>query len=255
MIRQLFLCAAAASLLASCAAGPQRPRTPTKILERALATAPGAAQPSRIVAAEIAFARAAREDGQWTAFRQFSGPGAIIHGASGGVAAEGWLARRADPDDAVQWAPRTIWMSCDAQLAVSQGRFVTPEGTVGTFVTVWQRQRDEDYRWVYDAAAGDDPQPPKKIDAPLAKDEIVVTAIDSVKGLVADCPRSGDERPVLPPELSKLRGEAGGWTAPDGTLSFHWRHTGAGTRELEAWYLADGAWQQALYLAWPPAQG
>ena len=53
--------ALAATLLASCASGP--PRTPVRVIERALAGAPGAAQPSKVVATEIAFARAAAQDG------------------------------------------------------------------------------------------------------------------------------------------------------------------------------------------------
>ncbi|QYU66918.1 SDR family oxidoreductase [Leptolyngbya sp. 15MV] len=40
------------------------PHTPRAVIDRLLETAPGAAQPSRVVAAEIAFARAARDKGQ-----------------------------------------------------------------------------------------------------------------------------------------------------------------------------------------------
>ena len=53
--------------LAGC--GPQKPSGPSDVvIERALQGAPGAAQPSSIVTTELAFARAAREKGQWTAF-------------------------------------------------------------------------------------------------------------------------------------------------------------------------------------------
>ena len=105
-------------------------------IERVLAGAPGQAQPSEIVAAEIAFARAARENGQWTAFREFLAPGALLHVRSGPIEADPWLAVQTDPPEAVQWGARSVWMSCDGALAVSQGRFREPDGTVGTFVTV-----------------------------------------------------------------------------------------------------------------------
>ena len=75
-----------AALLASCG-GQQRPRIPEKVINRALAGAPGQAQPSEVVKAELEFARAAREDGQWTAFRALAAPGAIIHGRNGPIAA------------------------------------------------------------------------------------------------------------------------------------------------------------------------
>lgn len=247
----LIACAALLPLLAACASTPG-PRYSRGTVDRVLATAGGAAQPAKIVAAESAFARAAREDGQWTAFRAFAAPGAIIHGKNGGIVAEDWLAGRADPDEAVRWGPRAVMMSCDGVLAVSRGRFLTPEDTVGTFVTVWQQRRDGEYRWVYDAAALDDPQPVREHNAPPADDEIVVTALDMVQGRVADCDGS-EGAPALPASIAQRRAAPGSWVAPDGTLSFHWRHTGTGTRDMTVIWLKDGAWGEALSLSWPDA--
>ena len=42
------------------------------------------------------------------------------------------------------------------ELAVSQGRYRDPEGKVGNFVTVWERQGNGEYRYVFDAG-GDEP--------------------------------------------------------------------------------------------------
>ncbi len=158
MLKSAIAAVALAALLAACTSGP--PRTPRAVIDRALATAPGAAQPSRVVAAELAFARAAREQGQWTAFRETVAPGGVIHGRTGPFAAEPWLAQQANPAQSVAWAPRAVWMSCDGKLAVTRGRLREPDGKVGTFATVWQQQSNGDYRWIYDIAGLDDPQPP-----------------------------------------------------------------------------------------------
>ena len=53
------------------------------VIDRALSSAPYAAQPSQVVARELEFARAAREDGQWTAFRAFAADDALLHGRNG----------------------------------------------------------------------------------------------------------------------------------------------------------------------------
>lgn len=231
--------------LAACSGANQRPRFPEQVISRALANAPGEAQPSKIVSVEIAFARAAREEGQWTAFRQFAAPGAMIHGAKGAIPAEPWLAGQTDPAQSVQWAPREIWMSCDAQLAISTGRFVDPAGIVGNFITVWERQSDGEYRWKYDAAAADNPQPPAR-DKPEPGD-IIVTAMDAVKGNVSDC--ATRDAPVPASPLENATG-----VSPDGTLAWRWEHVGAGDRHFQLYLVREGAWQIAMDILWPAVE-
>ena len=77
----------AACALAACASGPG-PRYNSSQIDRALSNATYAAQPSLVVAREIAFARAAREDGQWTAFAKFAADDAVLHGRNGPVPAK-----------------------------------------------------------------------------------------------------------------------------------------------------------------------
>lgn len=239
----IMLLAASAATLAACAAPrPQGP--PPAVINRALATAPGAAQPSTIVAAELAFARAARENGQWTAFRQFVAPGALLHGPDGPFAIEPWLATQMDPPEAVQWEPRAVVMSCDGALAVSQGRLTTPDGKVGNFITVWERQQDGAYRYVFDAGGLDVPQPPPR--KAVEEGNIVVSAIDSVLGLVASCPRGGT--PVPPPPAIPVgeEGKADARLSRDGTLRWRWEHRADGTRYAAVDYFYQGRWQQAF---------
>lgn len=240
MIRASLIVAATIAL-AACSGG-QRPRIPDQIIERSIKGAPGEAQPSRIVATESAFARMAREEGQWTAFRAFAAPGAMIHGRNGAIPAEPWLAAQSDPAEAVQWGPREVWMSCDAKLAVSTGRFRDPEGIVGNFITVWQRQPDGGYRWVYDSGTPDDPQPPPR--AAPEEGDIVVTAMDSVRGHVADCGSKKEDRPSLPLESTS-------GVSPDGTLAYRWEHVGGGDRIFTAYWLRGGVWEKAMDELWP----
>lgn len=228
----------------SACAGKKRPGPPMQIIDRALKSAPGAAQPSTIVATEIAFARMAKEQGQWTAFREFAAPGAMLHGQNGGIPAMAWLAELADPAQSVEWAPRTVVMSCDGAVAVSQGRYRDPEGLVGNFITVWERQADNSYKWVYDVGGPDVPQPPPRKE--FEDGNIVVTAIDAVQGLVATCPRGGETVP--PPPANSPVGERAvdAKLSKDGTLRWRWQHRGKNEKYVAAEYYYNGQWVTAI---------
>ncbi len=244
---RLFACALIAAIpLALTACASQRPKgPPAAVINRVLAGAPGAAQPSTIVAVEIAFARAAREQGQWTAFKQFAAPGALLHGANGPFPIEPWLATQTDPPQAVQWEPRAVVISCDGALAVSQGRYRDPEGKVGNFVTVWERQSSGEYRYVFDAGGDDVPQPPPR--KPVeGEGGIVVTAMDSVLGMVASCPRGGSEIPPPPAIPVGEDGKTDARLSRDGTLRWRWEHRADGTRYAKAEYFYEGRWLTAF---------
>jgi hypothetical protein len=214
------------------------------MIDSALSTAPGAAQPSTIVATEIAFARAAREVGQWTAFGQFAAPGALLHGAEGPFPIQPWLVNQTNPAQAIQWSPRTIAMSCDGAVAVSQGRSRDPQGKVGNFVTVWERQADGSYRYVFDAGGLDVPQPPPRVREEEGR--IVVTALDAVLGLVASCPRGGAAIPPPPPLAIGASGKSDARLSRDGTLRWRWEHRPDGTRYAAADYFYEGSWRLAF---------
>lgn len=133
--------------LAACA-GPQRPRYGEGVIDRALAGAPGMAQPTDIVATELAFARLAQEKGQWTAFRGYAADDAVMF-VPESVNAKEWLKQQQNPPQSVTWQPHQVWMSCDGSLAVTKGAWQRGE-RVGYFTTVWQRQDDGGYKWVMD---------------------------------------------------------------------------------------------------------
>ncbi|WP_301750743.1 hypothetical protein [uncultured Erythrobacter sp.] len=246
--------AALSLALSACAGGggpPKPSRRAVEQINRVLTVAPGAAQPSTIVATEAAFSRAARERGQWTAFRMFAAPGALLHGENGPFPIEPWLATQTDPPSAVQWDARVVAMSCDGALAVSKGRYRDPEGKVGSFVTVWERQADNSYRYTYDVGGDDVPQPPPR--KPVQEGDIVVTEIDAVTGLVATCPRGSNGTPPPPAIPIGEDGKADAKLSRDGTLRWRWEHRADGTRYVAADYFYQGRWVTAIEQSLAPA--
>ncbi|GAA4642780.1 hypothetical protein GCM10023115_07540 [Pontixanthobacter gangjinensis] len=223
---------------------------PRDRIERALVGAPGLAQPSRVVATELEFARAAKTDGLASASLDFAGPNAVLHGRNGPVPARLALAASGTAGDAgtgaVDWSPRAVVMSCDGSLAVSQGRFREPSGVVGNYVTVWQRVNDTEYRWIYDVAGPDVPQPPPRNLSDAPEGIITVEALDSVQGFVAICPRAGQGL-TRPPEVTAIgqqpRGEI---TSRDGTLRWRWEHRADGTKYIAADYFTAAGWETAI---------
>lgn len=107
------------------------------------------ANPSAIVAAELGFARLAQEKGQWTAFRETADKDAVMF-VPDAVNAQAWLKKRADPPKAIAWQPYRIFVACDASYALSTGPWTRPDGTTGTFSTIWRRQKNGGYKWVVD---------------------------------------------------------------------------------------------------------
>lgn len=246
-MRYVLLFAVTALALTACAGGGGPPKPSKRVvaqIDRALANAPGAAQPSTIVKTELAFSRAARERGQWTAFRMFAAPGALLHGKDGPFLVEPWLATQTDPPAAVQWEARAVAMSCDGALAVSQGRYRDPDGMVGNFVTVWERQPDGEYRYVFDVGGDDVPQPPPR--KPVEEGNIVVTAIDSVQAYIGSCPRGGSAPPPPPAIPVGEEGKADARLSRDGTLRWRWEHRADGTRYAAADYFYEGRWLTAF---------
>jgi hypothetical protein len=235
--------------LAGCSGGPPSVRYSDGFMRDIRNTA----NPSTVAATEIAFSRAAREDGQWTAFRRFLADGGVIHGRNGVVDGAGFLATQSDPPVAVQWTPLAVWSSCDGQMAVTQGKFADPDGNWGFYVTVWERQRDGTYRWTYDMGAPDTALTERENrDRELQSEEdatvIVVEAIPMIQGEVADC--RDEAAPATGAPWPDAAGAAtGGGVSRDGSLAWRWVHGADGRRMFAAQQWRGGAWQSALDFA------
>ena len=207
--------------LSACASG----QYPRDRYERLLTPT---AKPSKVIATELAFAREAREEGQWTAFREYAAPGALIFGRTGAIEAMPWLRTQSDPAEAVAWAPHRVWASCDGSLAVTQGGFREPGGQVGTFNTVWQRQRNGEYKYVFDFGFPQDTAP---------------QAPDAIAALVADCTTPVEASAALPLD-ARYSG--------DRSLAWRFELVGEGTRTYDVWIARGDAYEQVVDIDVPP---
>lgn len=147
------------------------------------------ANPSAVIAAELAFARLVRLKGQWTAFRETAAPDAVMFAGDGTlVLAQSWLKDRANPAVPLSWQPHRVWSSCDGSLVLTTGAWQKGAAT-GWFTTVWQRQPKGGYKWVFDHGA------------PLAQP---LAAPDMIGAAVAECPA---RRAVPNPPVTAPRGK------------------------------------------------
>jgi hypothetical protein len=194
---------------------------------------------ARVVATELAFARAAQEEGQWTAFAEYAAEDAVMF-VPQTVKAQEWLRKRANPAASVRWQPHQVWSSCDGSLAVTRGAWQRPDGGVGYFTTVWARQKkDKDgYRWVLDQ--GDELAEP-------------LVAPEMIDGKVADCPAPDSAR-ITEAELTELDAAAlgagatvagSGWSA-DGTLAYRYVVQPSGARAFVVLFAKDGEVQEVV---------
>ena len=189
-----LLSLAFALTVTACAAGP-------RINDRQRAYLGGAAVPSEVIASELAFARLAREKGQWTAFRETATDDALWP-SPGWVNVKADLKGAPDPAQAIVWEPDRVSVSCDGSFALSTGPATYPDGRKARFATIWQRQDDGRYKWVLDQGF--------ELEEGYAKPEMIAAA-------VAEC---GERRPAGRPAKAR-RGLA--WQSgqsDDGTLSW-----------------------------------
>lgn len=128
--------------LAACAPGPRMYPSQRAFLGRT-------AVPSEVIAAELAFARMARDKGTITAFRETATDDAVWP-SPGWVNVKASLKGSPDPAQAIVWEPDSVTLSCDGSFALSTGPATYPSGKRTRFATIWQRQDDGRYRWVLD---------------------------------------------------------------------------------------------------------
>ena len=116
----------------------------------ALAVQDAPATPAQgVIDAEYAFAADAQTLGQWTAFRKWASDDATMF-TPAPVNAQNWLKDRADPPAAIAWWPTASYIACDGSLAVTTGGWERPDGTTGSFTTVWDHQPDGGWKWIVD---------------------------------------------------------------------------------------------------------
>lgn len=154
------------ALLAFAACSEQTPRPGT------LAAA-GLGHADAVIAAERAFAADGSATGWVEAFEKWSEPEGIVLGA-GPTSARAFLTN-IDPanrgDTTLKWAPEFAGASAGGDFGFTTGPFAGDGSAFGYYFTVWRKQNDGGWRWVYDG--GVDTRTPTTVD-PAFK----VTVID-----------------------------------------------------------------------------
>jgi hypothetical protein len=193
------------------------------MLALALAAA-AATAPLTAIDAERAFIRDAQRDGQWTAFRKWAADDATMFTPQP-VNAQTFLKDLKDPPVSVFWWPGRSSVSCDGSFAINTGPWVRGGGkAVGYFTTIWKRQADGGWKWIYDA--GDE------LKVPRAEGGDIQPTRAACGGRLPPAPIG-----QLDPDVKSGSGES-----PDGTLRWIWSVGPDGSRNFRAWLLtAQGA--------------
>ena len=210
--------------LAACASGGGGPAG-----ARSGSDGPGfrrTADPGVVVATELAFARMAKDKGQWTAFAEYAAKDAVMF-VPEPVKAHEWLKGRANPAASVEWEPYQVWSSCDGSLAVTKGPWKRADGSVGYFTTVWDRQEDGTYKRVLDQ--GD------TLEAPLEEPEMV-------EAEVADCAALT----LPPPMIIGSKGTSLSGVSLDGTLRWMVIVGEDGSRSIYVWHWNGTDWSKTI---------
>ena len=261
-----WLAAVGLLLLAACAGAPGGRDDPGARADRAvLARLPPAAEPTSVIATELAFARAAREQGQWTAYADYAADDALI-AVPQPVAAREWLAGRANPASAERWAPRDVWSSCDGSAVLVAGISVDPAGEWSRFTRIWQRDGEGEFRWTHSASAPDPALTRSRREQAQARNEaqadeaILVEAASFIRARTAACDPPPQPLPADPSTASG--GSAPEGAAPgtlpasrDGTLRWHWQAEPGGRAAILARFWTGQGWEIVPSDAGGPAGG
>ncbi|NML95340.1 hypothetical protein [Novosphingobium olei] len=247
-MKRLIPLAIPALLLVLAVAGPADAQRPPRGMMRPLAN------PSALIAADIAFSRLAQDKGKAKAFAETATKEAEMFGPQRVPVAE-WL-KRNDDGAALKWQPHGAWISCDGSAGVTRGAWQSNTAS-GWYTTIWQQQKKGDYKWALDQGSAT----AKPVEAP-----------DFLEGRIADCPArsappgagaipggegpprgkrpppgDGKDVPLPPlagpiPALSAAAGaDAKDGRSRDGTLAWRSVVLPDGARDFTVWLWKDGA--------------
>lgn len=191
------------------------------------------ANPSAVIAAEIALAQDIRARGEGAALIAAAAPDAVLF-APALVWAGAWLKGHPQPDTTLRRQPYAVWSSCDGSLVVSRGAWQRGAAT-GWFTTIWRREPKGGYKWVLNQSGA------------LASAQPVP---DMLTAMVADCPewtqRGGGmqgkaKEPVKARDLPALDPMLRKASARDGSLAWEASVAADGAQKLTVTWKKDGA--------------
>ncbi|CAN7167491.1 DUF4440 domain-containing protein [Phenylobacterium sp. LjRoot219] len=127
-----------------------------------------AADPAPVIAAERAFAADGAAHGVQASFLRWSAPDAIVF-APGPVNAQALYAAQPDQPGAVlSWRPTYAGLASSGDLGFTTGPYAINGKPRGHYFTVWARQSDGDWKWVYDGGVDNDASAAPPAEAPVA---------------------------------------------------------------------------------------
>lgn len=141
------------------AAAGRAHRTVLAVLAAVLAALPAAADtadPAVVAAMEREFAAYAAEHGWVEAFRRYSAPDGQMAGPSGIATVAESLEGAPAGDSSLAWWPKLAGIARSGDLGFTTGSFSIDAARTprGQYFTVWKRQPDGAWRWIFDGGPG-----------------------------------------------------------------------------------------------------
>jgi ketosteroid isomerase-like protein len=133
----------------------------TAVLTCSTAIAEPTPSPEAVITAERAFAAEAQDRGWIAAFKKFAAPDAVVFQPDP-VNAQASLASRPDEpaDRSLKWWPIWAGISRSGDLGFTTGPYTVGDTGFGHYFTVWAKQGDGSWRWVYDGGPRNDAKSP-----------------------------------------------------------------------------------------------
>jgi ketosteroid isomerase-like protein len=117
--------------------------------------------PADVVAAERDFAADARRRGWVAAFKAYSARDAVLLRETP-ISAKDALAKLPDApaDTSLRWWPIWAGMARSGDLGFTTGPYTAGDKSFGHYFTVWQKQADGTWRWIYDGGPSNEAASP-----------------------------------------------------------------------------------------------
>lgn len=192
-----FIALCTLSFVVACASAPAQPPV----------------TPAPVIAAERAFAARGHEIGWVAAFREYTAPDGMV-----GDFENAPQSLAATPDEGARnlfWWPAYAGIARSGDLGFTTGPFSADEARTprGQYFTVWRRQPDGSWKWIWDGGPGPRPDPPNEgIDAaemptlPVADHGVGAGAADQVRALETSHATAGALASYLAADARVYRG-------------------------------------------------
>ena len=142
-----------------------------------------------VIAAEREFAADAAARGWVAAFRRYAAPDAIVLSPDPVNAQENLAQVQDDGDTSLDWRPAYAGVAQSGDFGFTTGPFQIRgrEGIVGHYFTVWRKQRDGSWKWIFDAGTGvRDPGPMVALDANIPTLPVALESSGSAETAIAE---------------------------------------------------------------------